>query len=394
MASPARLTAVHWHLRTETAGSIGIDWLGESVAMTMNRRAFLSMLLACFTGLSLPKMLGCERSPSGAPSPVARSATPREAGPLRVVVTIAPLGALVQELAPPDAQVRVLLPPGRSEHGYEPTPEDMAALAHADLVVTVGLGLEPRVDEFIRKNPSDRRAVLSMGEALESQGSEHGSDAPSSHADANRDEHDAVDDHDAQDQDQHQHDESQLGESQHEGHAHGSIDPHVWLDPVLVKSFVPKLAGAIDRAERAAGLMNDGEKSRLASSSDALASKLDALDAEYAMALAPLAGRAIVTHHSAWGRLASRYGLKVAAVLRPIETSESTPGDIAGAVDAVRGRHASAIFIEPQFDHESAKRVADAASVRMLVLDPLGGEDYFATMRANLAALKEGLAPK
>jgi ABC-type Zn uptake system ZnuABC Zn-binding protein ZnuA len=30
----------------------------------------------------------------------------------------------------------------------------------------------------------------------------------------------------------------------------------------------------------------------------------------------------------------------------------------------------------------------------MLVLDPLGGEDYFATMRANLAALKEGLAGK
>ena len=303
------------------------------------------------------------------------SAPAREPGPPRVVATIAPLGALSRELLPEGAQLRVLLPPGRSEHGYEPTPEDMAALARADVVVYVGLGLEPRVEEFLKKNPSARRVDLSMAAALKLEGDEH--------------------DHEhATSRDAHDHAEEQAAENPHAGHDHGPIDPHVWLDPVLVKSFVTPLADAIDHAARAAGPLGAEQEATLVASREALAKKLDDLHAEYGAVLGPLAGRSIVTHHSAWGRLASRYALKVAAVLRPIETTESTPADIAQAVEAVRGHGATAIFVEPQFNNESAGRVAQAAGVKMLVLDPLGGEDYFSTMRANLAALKEGLGGK
>lgn len=310
------------------------------------------------------------------------SAPPREPGAARIVVTIAPLGALTRELLPEGAQLSVLLPPGRSEHGYEPTPEDIAALARADVVVYVGLGLEPRVEEFLKKNPSARRVDLSMAAALKLEGDEHNHAADPKGADAH-----AGEGHDTDDHARDEHDA-------HAGHAHGTIDPHVWLDPVLVKEFVTPLADAVDHAARAAGPMSAEQETKLAASREALAKKIDALHAEYGAALGPLAGRSIVTHHGAWGRLAGRYGLKVAAVLRPIETAESTPADIAGAVAAVRERGAGAIFVEPQFNNESAKRVADAAGVKMLVLDPLGGEDYFATMRANLAALKEGLAGK
>lgn len=304
------------------------------------------------------------------------SAPAREPGPARVVATIAPLGALSRELLPEGAQLRVLLPPGRSEHGYEPTPEDMAALARADVVVYVGLGLEPRVEEFLKKNPSARRVDLSMAAALKLE----------------REEHDH--EHGPRGGDVHDHAEEQAAENPHAGHDHGPIDPHVWLDPVLVKSFVTPLADAIDHAARAAGPLGAEQEATLVASREALAKKLDDLHAEYGAVLGPLAGRSIVTHHSAWGRLASRYALKVAAVLRPIETTESTPADIAQAVEAVRGHGATAIFVEPQFNNESAGRVAQAAGVKMLVLDPLGGEDYFSTMRANLAALKEGLGGK
>jgi len=296
------------------------------------------------------------------------NATVREPGPARVVATIAPLGAMARELLPEGARLRVLLPPGRSEHGYEPTPEDIAALARADVVVFVGLGLEPRVEEFLKKNPSARRVDLSMAAALLLEGNEHDH------------EHDA-----------HDHADEKKAADPHAGHDHGPLDPHVWLDPVLVKSFVTPLADAIDHAVRAAGPPGAEPQAKLGASREALAKKLDDLHAEYGAAFAPLAGRSIVTHHSAWGRLADRYGLKVAAVLRPVETTESTPADIAKAVEAVKHHGATAIFVEPQFNNESAGRVAQAAGVKMLVLDPLGGEDYFATMRANLAVLKEGL---
>ncbi|MFO0835656.1 MAG: metal ABC transporter substrate-binding protein [Phycisphaerales bacterium] len=345
----------------------------------MKRRAWIKVAGGLAAGV-LAALMGAGLSACSKEAERSASAPPREPGAARIVATIAPLGALARELLPEGAQLRVLLPPGRSEHGYEPTPEDIAALARADVVVYVGLGLEPRVEEFLKKNPSVRRVDVSMAAALKLEGDEHDHAADSKSANAHagdRDDADARDEHDA-----------------HAGHAHGPIDPHVWLDPVLVKEFVAPLADAVDHAVRAAGPMSAEQEAGLAASRGALEKKIDELHAEYGAALGPLAGRSIVTHHGAWGRLAGRYGLKVAAVLRPIETAESTPADIAGAVAGVRDRGAGAIFVEPQFNNESAKRVADAAGVKMLVLDPLGGGDYFAMMRANLAALKEGLAGK
>lgn len=347
----------------------------------MKRRAWIKVAGGLAAGL-LAAAMGTGLSACSKDAERSASAPPREPGAARIVATIAPLGALTRELLPEGAQLRVLLPPGRSEHGYEPTPEDIAALARADVVVYVGLGLEPRLEEFLKKNPSARRVNLSMAAALKLEGDEH--------------------DHEHEHEHGHGHagDAGRAGGSEatnddpHAGHDHGPIDPHVWLDPVLVKEFVTPLADAVDHAARAAGPMSAEQEGKLAASRVALSKKIDELHAEYGAELGPLAGRSIVTHHSAWGRLADRYGVKVAAVLRPIEAAESTPADIAGAVAAVRERGAGAIFVEPQFNNESAKRVADAAGVKMLVLDPLGGEDYFAMMRANLAALKEGLAGK
>lgn len=343
----------------------------------MKRRAWIKVagglaagVLAAAVGVGLP---ACSKEAERS-----ASAPPREPGAARIVATIAPLGALTRELLPEGAQLRVLLPPGRSEHGYEPTPEDIAALARADVVVYVGLGLEPRVEEFLKKNPSARRVDLSMAASLKLEGDEHNHEHEHGHAgDAGR-----------------AGGSEATNDDPHAGHDHGPIDPHVWLDPVLVKEFVTPLADAVDHAVRAAGPMSAEQETKLAASREALAKKVDDLHAEYGAALGPLADRSIVTHHSAWGRLAGRYGLKVAAVLRPIETAESTPADIAGAVAAVKERGAGAIFVEPQFNNESAKRVADAAGVKMLVLDPLGGEDYFVMMRTNLAALQDGLAGK
>ncbi|NUQ53100.1 MAG: zinc ABC transporter substrate-binding protein [Phycisphaerales bacterium] len=343
----------------------------------MKRRAWIKVaggmaagVLAAAVGVGLP---ACSKEAERS-----ASAPLREPGAARIVATIAPLGALTRELLPEGAQLRVLLPPGRSEHGYEPTPVDIAALARADVVVYVGLGLEPRVEEFLKKNPSARRVDLSMAASLKLEGDEHNHEHEHGHAgDAGRGGGSET-----------------TSDDPHAGHDHGPIDPHVWLDPVLVKEFVTPLADAVDHAVRAAGPMSAEQETKLAALREALAKKVDDLHAEYGAALEPLAGRSIVTHHSAWGRLAGRYGLKVAAVLRPIETAESTPADIAGAVAAVKERGAGAIFVEPQFNNESAKRVADAAGVKMLVLDPLGGEDYFVMMRTNLTALQDGLAGK
>lgn len=308
--------------------------------------AIAGLATLCGTG-------GCSRQPSAGRAP----------GPLRVVVTVAPLAGLTRPLLPEGASLSTLIAPGHSEHGYELTARDIATLAKADVVVYVGLALEPQVEEFLRKHPEPGRRVVCFADAagLNAAAAEH-------HEEPGHDDHDADDD----------------------GHHHGRIDPHLWLDPGLCEKLVPPLAAAI--RDRLQGI----GQPQVAATVDAAQAKeladIRALDAELRAKLAPLAGRPIVTHHAAWGRFAERYGLKVAAVIRPIETTEPSNSAINAAVKAVQDQGARAIFVEPQFSDTVAARIAKEAGAKLGHLDPLGDGDWFKLMRSNADALVNTLA--
>jgi len=280
----------------------------------------------------------------------------RAPGPLRVVVTVPPLIGLVKPLLPVSASVKALMAPGRSEHGYEFTPGDVAALGDADIVVYVGVGLEPEVAKFLEQHPSKRRRVASFAAAgLEA------ADQPHSH-----DSDHAV---------------------PHDDHEHA--DPHLWLDAEACEVLVSYLAVI---AKESLNEMGDRQS---AAAVDAAATKLKAeihaVDEEYRSRLAPLKGRSFITHHDAWGRIADRYGLQIAAVIRGPDAAEAGPGAIARTIEAVRSHNAKALFIEPQFDAIEARRIAEATGVRVGVLDPLGNGDWFAMMRSNLDSLVKNL---
>lgn len=283
--------------------------------------------------------------------------TPKTDEPLRVVVTIPPLKGLLEALAPPGSSVRALMPPGRSEHGYEFTPSDIAAVGNADVVVYVGLGLEPAIERFVRERLSRRARVVALGAVLgvseEHAGHDHGPDEACDHA----------------------------------------VDVHVWLDPVLMRQAVPALRQAIEGALEATGRLDPAERARLDKAQADLDRRLDELDAEYRATLEPLKGASIVTHHSAFGRLARRYGLEVSAVIRPIEAQDPTPAQIAQVVEAIREQNIGVIFVEPQFSAAAAERLAERTGARVARLDPLGSGDYFAMMRSNLTSLAANLAP-
>lgn len=291
---------------------------------------------------------------------------------LRVVVSVAPLVGLAAALAPEDAVVSTLVPAGRSLHGYEMTPSDVARLGGADVIVHIGLGLDPAVGGFIESHPSRSRREVSFARVL-GLNPAPGSDSP--HLD-------------------HSHDQDQDQEHDHDQNAHGpsAVDQHLWLDPSLVALLAPALRRAIEEAMAARGLLTDAEKARLTAAEADLLARIAEVDREYSERLAPLKGRAIVTHHDAFRRVADRYGLEIAAVIRPIESAESTPGAIAAAAAAVRDRGAKAVFFEPQFDSAAAQRIAAAAGARLGRLDPEGDTDWFRLMRTNLDSLVSNLS--
>ena len=143
--------------------------------------------------------------------------------PLQVVVTIAPLKGLIESLLPEGSTVTVLIAPGKSEHGYEFTPVDVAAVAKADFVVYVGLGLEGRVGDVLKNQDSPKRSVVCFADAVGIKA------VKSEHED---------DDHDTK------------GEHEHHEHGAGYVDPHLWLDPALVEKLVPVLRDAVRKVEQ------------------------------------------------------------------------------------------------------------------------------------------------
>lgn len=283
----------------------------------------------------------------------------RRDGVLRVVVSVPPMAEFVRRLAP-EAEVHVLIRPGQSCHAFELRPSDVAAVRKADMVVLVGLGLEQQAQGVF-----DRHArgadVWTFADAV-----------------GLKDEHAGHD---------------------HAGHDHSDCehtDSHLWLDAGLVMSALPSLAETIAKAAEAESLTGEGGGSAadaIASRRDALATEIKACDDEIARELEPIKGAAMVSHHDSFGRFAERYGLTVACVIRPIATSEPSPDQISGTLEAIKRENARAIFVEPQFSPEAAKRIAGLAGVRVGSLDPVGNEDWFALMRSVAGEISRTLSP-
>jgi ABC-type Zn uptake system ZnuABC Zn-binding protein ZnuA len=280
------------------------------------------------------------------------------------------LKGIVEPLLPPGSSVTVLMKPGRSEHGYEFTPSDLARLLRAGMVIYVGLNLEGKVEQVISESPSERRKDVCFADAVSIRVS-------TADADASADEHNHA-------EDAHVHDE----------HCdHGLIDQHLWLDPVLVKQFVPVLAVTVTDLLKARNA-DEAELERIANASRSLEARVLEVDTEWTTTIRDLKNPTIVTHHNAFSRPAERYGFTVATSMRIAEGRELGPSDLERVVKTIKSEGVRAIFVEPQFDPRIAQRIARTARVKLGTLDPLGDGDWFKLMASNLEALRSNLQPE
>jgi zinc transport system substrate-binding protein len=299
---------------------------------------------------------------------------PRAWAAVPVTVSIHPLALLVAEVGGDAVEVRTLLAPGASPHGFEPRPSQVRDLARAHLLVTVGAGLDPWADRL-------HEAVAADVPWLEL--ADHVPLVPFREPDHDDHDHEAdhAEDHDGP-ADPHGH-----------GHGHGAGDPHFWLDPVRVRDHaVPAIVAALSAAA-------PGEAAGFAARGAAFRERLGVLDRELAEGLAPVAGRAFVAFHSAFTYFAARYGLRQVGVVEPIPGREPSARWMRDVVQAARDGGARAVLIEPQFNPRVARNLARQFDGRVITVDPIGdpsgpsGRSYAGLMRFNLRAFTEALAP-
>src|ERR1700682_4854592 len=102
---------------------------------------------------------GCGDGPKNA----SLAAPNRPNTPLKVVVTFSTLGAIVKDVGGDFVSITSLVPVGAAPETYEPSPADLVALSHADVVFENGSGLEAWMDKLLRSAGGGKTPVTLSG---------------------------------------------------------------------------------------------------------------------------------------------------------------------------------------------------------------------------------------
>ena len=259
---------------------------------------------------------------------------------LRIVASFYPLAWAARQIAP-GAQVTDLTPKGGEPHDLQLTARQRLVIQDASVVLILGKGFQPDVERAAKE--SNRRILnLLEGVAL----------LPST--------------------------EKGLG-----------ADPHVWLDPRLMRDVALKIAATfvdVDDRDREVYLKRGNELGR----------SLEALDRDYRQTLSTCDLKTVVTTHEAFGYLAKEYGLTQLGLTGLTPEAEPTARAIARARDLARRGAIAAIFYESSDEGTRIGRsVAGDVGVPALPLSTLENQpasgDYHTEMTASLAQLKRGL---
>jgi zinc transport system substrate-binding protein len=272
-------------------------------------------------------------------------------GRVDVVAALYPLAFLAERIGGDAADVTDLTPAGVEPHDLELTANQIATLAEADLVLYVGEGFQPAVEDAIA-NAVEGRAL----DALES-----GSLPASSLGRAE-------------------------GGKEHAGE--GEIDPHLWLSP-------PRYADlAQEVGDEMAAVDSDNAREYEDNASELIA-ELEALDDEFRSGLADCQRNEIIVSHAAFGYVAEEYGLEQQALAGLDPGVEPSPARLAEVAGFAEERDATTVFYEELVSPAVARTLADEVGLRTEVLSPLETApergDYVSAMEANLDRLKRAL---
>ena len=103
-----------------------------------------------------------DSAPTSAPT-----ATPTPT-PVQVVATTSIVADWVEHIGGDHVEVFSIVPAGSDPHGFQPGAQDVAKIADAQLVLSVGLGLEGSwLTELVQNAARDPSSIVELGEAID-----------------------------------------------------------------------------------------------------------------------------------------------------------------------------------------------------------------------------------
>lgn len=252
-----------------------------------------------------------------------------KAGALRVVATTTIVGDVVQAVGGDQITLDTLIPANVDEHGYQPTPQDVAKVSRASMVFMNGAGLEPFIDK-LTQNANGKAQVISVSEGITLQ-----QGVPEDHV--------------------------STGSAGETGAPQG--DPHVWMDPNNVSVWVGNIEKALSAADpaHAADYAQNAARYR---------QQLKDLDGwiRAQVSQVPQNRRDLVTDHLVFTYFAKQYGFEQVGAVVPGYSTTTAPSaqELAQLEDAIRKLGVPAIFVGNTVNPALSDRVAQDTHTKLV----------------------------
>ena len=417
------------HLRLYTIRRLTWSFFGGWVILGV---ALLLSLAACSDDSK------SESSQGDSPSSASDNRTP-----IQVVTTSNIVADWVQNVGGDHVEVFSLLPVGGDPHTFQPGARDVARISDADIVLSIGLGMEGGwLNDLLKNAAADPESIVETGVIAE----------PIEFAEGHAEEVELIEEishvvHEVEEgeidpkkgleelkelleaakeeEDEDHEGEEELpamvmeiigkveagqlkaedaiealegltdeGEDAHEGHGHGLEDPHYWFDPVRVKLVVNDIASRLS-------VLNRDRGDTFRANADAYNAKLDELHTwtEQQVSAVPGEDKLLVTSHDSFGYFANRYGFEIVGVVLSVTTDvEPSAGDLADLVEEVKESGVPVVFGETTVSERLATAVAKESGAELIrlysgSLSPKGSEasTYIEMIRTNVGRIVEGL---
>jgi ABC-type Zn uptake system ZnuABC Zn-binding protein ZnuA len=273
---------------------------------------------------------------------------------IQVVTTTTDLRSLAEAVGGDRVAALSLVPPNMDAEDYQPRPQDLLRLKNAGVLVRVGLDYDLWAD----------RLLAQTGKAGISRGGPGYVDASFGIAVLEL---------------------RGMSVGPGDGHAHGSGNPHYWLDPNNAEIITGNILEALARIDPENTARYEGNRT-------AFLDRLKAKLSEWQARLAPLRVLPIVAFHDSWPYFARRFRLDFIGF---IETKPGVPpgaAHLAGIIGSMQARGARLVVREPHEPQRDVDFVARKAGATAVTLAASVGAlpdagDYIALFDANVAAL-------
>ena len=273
---------------------------------------------------------------------------------LKVLATFYPLYDFAQNIGANKINASILVPETVDVHDFDPTPSDIQNIATADVLIYNGADLEKTwLASAVSASGNTKLVLVDTSQNI-----------------------------------------TLLPVAPQFQSGNRTVDPHIWLDPLLAKQQVNNILQGLIKADPA-------DSQYFIQNAQIYEAKLDTLDSQIVAITtsANVKTRYFVTFHEAFAYFARQYNLTQIPISGPFQ-EEPTPNDIQNVITAINQHHLLYVGYESLENPAIPQSISSQTNATLIHMDPIegltvqekaAGKDYISLMQETVSNIELAL---